>query len=138
MSFYLFLSLEILNVLNGITTVYLDFPAFRHLIHINRHFFLCPYIKEIIHITIARIILLHLVQHIVQISLQPFDEPSISLHHDMPEKMMQGFLVEEGIEGFYDVLDLILVIEEVVYLQVFEESESAVHIVLVESVDATR
>ena len=138
MSFYLFLSLEILNVLNGITTIYLDFPAFRHLVHIDRHFLLCLYIKEIIHITIAWIILLHLVQHIVQISLQPFDEPSISRHHDMPEKMMQGFLVEEWIEDFNDVLDFLLVIEEVVYFQVFEESEGSAHIVLVESFDATR
>lgn len=68
-SFYLFLGLEILDVLDGITTFYLNFPAFCHFIHIDRHFLLCFDVKEIIHITIAWVILLHLVQHIVQISL---------------------------------------------------------------------
>lgn len=50
---------------------------------------------------------------------------------------MQGFLVEERIECLDYVLDLLLVVEEVFDFQVFEESEGAVHIILVESVDAT-
>lgn len=56
----------------------------------------------------------------------------------MPEEMVEGFLVEERIEGLDYVLYLLLVIEEVVHFQVFEESESAIHIILVEPVDATR
>lgn len=49
---------------------------------------------------------------------------------------MQGFVVEERVECFYDVFDLLLVVQVVVNSQVFEESEGAVHIILVESVNA--
>lgn len=64
MPFHLFLCLEVLDVLDGIATVYFDLPAFHHLTHTQRHLLLSLSLKEI-HIEIARVVFPHLVQHIV-------------------------------------------------------------------------
>lgn len=54
----------------------------------------------------------------------------------MSEEVVQGLLVEERIEGLDYILDPLLIIEVVFYLEVFEESEGAVHVVLIMSINA--
>lgn len=64
MALNLFLCFEVLDVLDGITTVYFDLPAFRHLAHTQRHLLLGLSLKEI-HILITRVVFLDLLQHII-------------------------------------------------------------------------